>query len=142
MMSYYELVTLLDKMIESPVSDEYINTLNNANVSLTKDRYLRFIEQINYLLTKRLRNAMNKVIDLVCERYIEPNELVLELNNIRNEISYMQKVVTCNLVKKDNQEIFLKSIIKNNNEIFTEIRSLYTDEEFFLVIDGYFIKEN
>ena len=142
MMSYYELVTLLDKMIESPVSDEYINALNNANVSLTKDRYLRFIEQVNYLLTKRLRNAMNKVIDLVCERYIEPNELVLELNNIRNEISYMQKVVTCNLVKKDNQEIFLKSIIKNNNEIFTEIRSLYTDEEFFLVIDGYFIKEN
>ena len=142
MTTYYELISFLDGLINKPISEENVAILNSANVSLTKDRYVRFIEQVNYLLTTRLRNSMDKVIDTVCERYLEPNELILELNNIRMEIAYMQKIVCTKLIKEENQKQFMVSLVKNNNEIFEEIKRLYTDEEFIIIIDGYFIKEN
>lgn len=142
MTTYYELIFFLDSMLKAPLTEDNIEKLNNANVSLTKDRYIRFINQVTNFMTQRLRNTMNKVIDTVCERYLDVNELTLELNNIRSEITYMQKLVNTKLIKEENRQMFYKSLVSNNNEIFNEIKSLYTEDEFILLLDGYIIKEN
>lgn len=142
MTSYYDIVSYLDKMINMPISDEHINNLNNATVSLEGDRYIRFINQINYVVTERLRNIMDKVIDTVCERYLDLNELTLELNNIRSEVAFAQKITSINMIKEENKRNFWQSIIKNNNEIYEEIKKLYDEDDFLFLINGYIIKEN
>jgi len=140
-MTYYEIVSLLDEMELKPINKDYIEKLNNANISLEGDRYLRFINQVNYLLTRRLKDYMNKITTLVCEVPLSTNELKMELEALKKEVEYNKKIACNNLVNKENQEIFLKSIIQNSNEIYKSICDLYQDEDAKRMISEY-IKED
>ena len=59
MTTYYELISFLDGLINKPISEENVAILNSANVSLTKDRYVRFIEQVNYFKLRKPEEKLN-----------------------------------------------------------------------------------
>lgn len=140
-MTYFELISLLDEMEFKERNNEYIATLNNSNVSLVGDRYLRFISHVNYLLNSRLKEYMNKVITLVCDKALSKEELIIELEGVKLEVEYAKNIASIDLIKEENKIKFMSSINENENKIYKSIYDLYEDEEYKLIIKGY-IKED
>ena len=140
-MTYYELVSYLDKMINNISSDDHIDVLNQANINLSGDRYYRFISQVNYLLTQRLKNLLDVLLDRCHSKNLSKEELTSELSRLTEEVNYLKKIIDINLIKNENRNEFIKSIIKNNNEIIDVLLEFYIDEEYKNIILGYKLKE-
>ena len=140
-MTYYEVVKYLDELIIKPIDENYISELNNFEISLEGNRYYRFIGQINYVLTERLRNCMDNIIDKLDVSVQSKESLILELSNIHSEVEFLKKIISIKQIKEENKNEFIKSIIKNNNELLEKVKLYFSDEEYLRIIDGYKLKE-
>lgn len=140
-MTYYEIVSFLDNMITKPIDSKLINELNNIEINLEGNRYYRFIGQINYVLTERLRLYMDRLIDKIKTMTFSKEDLILEMSNLTNEVDFLKQISAINLIKKENHKEFVKSIIKNNNELIEGIKEYFSDEEYLRIIDGYILTE-
>lgn len=141
-MTYYELVTLLDNLITLPRSNENINKLNNFDINLEGDKYIRFLNQLNYTLNQRFKKIFDNILTKLGDSYLEANALTIELSELKNETSYAINLSNNKLVKNENKSEFYKSIIKTNNNILNKISEFFEDEERINICKSYLIKED
>lgn len=141
-MTYYELVSYLDSLIIKPITDREIEYLNNSMISLSGDRYLRFIEHLSYLITERFKTYLTNISDKMGDSYLDSQQLTIELSTLKEEVNIANKLSSIKLVKEENQKELKKSIIKGNNVIIDTIRTVFvSDEERLNVLNTYELKE-
>lgn len=141
-MTYYELVSFLDTLITSPKDNKNINKLNNITISLEGDKYIRFLNQLNYTLNQRFKIFFDNILTKMSDSYMDSKKLTLELSELKNEASYAINLTNINLVKNENKSEFYKSIIKTNNNIINKICEFFNDEERIMICKSYLIKED
>ncbi|MBR4230972.1 MAG: hypothetical protein IKR74_02305 [Bacilli bacterium] len=141
-MTYYELVNYLDDMITSPISDNDIDKIANADISLNGRRYDRFIVQVNYFMTERLGYILDNTISKIKNSTFSSDELALEMSIINNEIKLLKKFINVKHIKEENREAFKLSLKNNVNNMLGSLKSFFIDEEKIRIINQYVIKEN
>ena len=141
-MTYYELISYLDKMITSPINDSDIDKIANANISLNGMRYDRFIVQVNYFMTERLGFILDNMISKIKNSTFNADELALEMSIINNEIKLLIRFINIKHIKDENREAFKASLKNNVNNMLDSLKSFFIDDEKIRIIDQYVIKEN
>lgn len=141
-MTYYELISCLDKMITSPINDSDIDKIANANISLNGMRYDRFIVQVNYFMTERLGFILDNMISKIKNSTFNADELALEMSIINNEIKLLIRFINIKHIKDENREAFKASLKNNVNNMLDSLKSFFIDDEKIRIIDQYVIKEN
>ena len=141
-MTYFALVDMLDKMITQPLSDEIIKSLNDADISLTSNRYYRFLAQVNYLIVERIKLFEAKITHVIYERSINKEELILELDGLNGEVNYLNKIIDVKLIKNENKNDLRNRVIENNNALVNNLKELFESDEYLEILDNYLIKEN
>lgn len=142
-MTYYELVSYLDSLINKPeIVDSDIDTINSKDISLTGTRYYRFIGQLNVLMTERLYNFRDNVEEKLGLDYMSSSDLILSMDPLRKEIEGCMKLLNIKYIKDENKNEFIKSIKKANNETIERLKEYFPDEERLNIMDSYMMEDN
>lgn len=141
-MTYYELVTYLETLIDKPdILDSDIEYINSKEISLPDSRYVRFIGQLNYVMTERLYNFRDSIEDKIEMSYMSTDDLILSMDPLKKEIEYLYKLLNIKYVQTLNHNEFIKSIIECNNALLDRLKRYFDDDERLSIIDNYYMEE-
>jgi len=140
-MTYFELVSYLQELINRPIDQNNIDYLNNINISLDGERYYRFIEQIKIVVTERLNKKVRELREKLISEYMNADTLSIEASNIRDEIKYCQDIVRCKLILPDNQQIFMSTIRSTNNTLVDTLLVFFEDDVRKSILQNLYIME-
>ena len=140
-MTYYELVSLLETMTNKDNIEEELSKIQNSVIDLPGLRYERFIDQVEYLLTRRLKNFMNNFTEKIYMKNLSDNEFILELSLLNNEIQNDNRIVNLNIIKEENKKRLTESINKNINEIIGQVKKIVDSEIQISELEKYYRKE-
>ena len=140
-MTYFELVSYLQELINRPIDQNNIDYLNNINISLDGERYYRFIEQIKIVITERLNKKVRELREKLISEYLDADTLSIEASNIRDEIKYCQDIVRCKLILPDNQQIFISTIKSTNNTLVDTLLVFFEDDVRKSILQNLYIME-
>ena len=140
-MTYFELVSYLQELINRPIDQNNIDYLNNINISLDGERYYRFIEQIKIVITERLNKKVRELREKLISEYLDADTLSIEASNIRDEIKYCQDIVRCKLILPDNQQIFMSTIKSTNNTLVDTLLVFFEDDVRKSILQNLYIME-
>lgn len=143
-MTYYELVTYLDSLTtKTEILQSDIDYINSKEISLVGERYIRFINQINYLMAERLFNFSDKVQDRLMGDYMEDDELSLLISPLANEINYFKLLLNIKYIREENKKAYIKSIVEENNKILDRFKEFFnSDDDRLNIINSYYLEEN
>jgi len=140
-LTYYELVSLLETMTNKDNIEEELSKIQNSVIDLPGLRYERFIDQVEYLLTRRLKNFMNNFTEKIYMKNLSDNEFILELSLLNNEIQNDNRIVNLNIIKEENKKRLTESINKNINEIIGQVKKIVDSEIQISELEKYYRKE-
>ena len=140
-MTYYELVKYLRDLINSPIEYKNVEFLNSIKITLEGERYQRFLVQMEITVYDRLTNMVNRLKDKIVTEYLDVNNLTIETSLLHNEVNYCIKLCRCLLIKPENQEEFVSSIIDTNNKLIDTLITFFDDEERQLIVKRLYLKE-
>lgn len=148
MISYYDLVNLLDTISDEKQDNGIIERLNSLEVNLEGERYYRFLDHLSLTIQDRLHNAYDaliKRIDEVKEDARRDDELFNELFKMySDEVSLCFQIASVKLVHEENQIELGRVIMNVNNELLHKLVSYLKadNEEINHIIEDAYLEEN
>lgn len=148
MISYYDLVNLLDTISDEKQDNDIVLRLNSLEVTLEGERYYRFLDHLSLTIQDRLHNAYDaliKKIDEVKDDAKRDDELFYELFKMyTDEVSLCFQIASVKLVHEENQIELGRVIMNVNNELLHELtKYLKSDnEEINHIIEDAYLEEN
>lgn len=143
-MTYYELVNYLENLsTKSEILKSDIDFINSKEISLEGERYIRFINQVNYVMGERLFNFSDRVQERLMGPYLENDELSLLLSPLKDEIEYLKLLLNIKYIREENKKAYIKSIIEENNKILDRFKEYFdSDDDRLNIINAYYLEEN
>lgn len=126
-MTYYEWVNYLDKLKYNSISEENINQINNANITYTGDIKVRFLNHIVDVINFRLNEAVDNFLMKINLVVQDQNNLLLEINYLKNEMLIARKLATIRHFDEDTKKALLENIYKFGTDMNNQIKSSFTN---------------
>ena len=126
-MTYYEWVTYIDNLKYNSISDENINQINNANITYTGDIKVRFLNHIVDVINFRLNEAVDNFLMKINLVVQDQNNLLLEINYLKNEMLIARKLATIKHFDEDTKKALLENIYKFGTDMNNQIKSSFTN---------------
>ena len=126
-MTYYEWVNYLDKLKYNSISEENINQINNANITYTGDIKVRFLNHIVDVINFRLNEAVDNFLMKINLVVQDQNNLLLEINYLKNEMLIARKLATIIHFDEDTKKALLENIYKFGTDMNNQIKSSFTN---------------
>ncbi len=126
-MTYYEWVNYLDKLKYNSISEDNINQINNANITYTGDIKVRFLNHIVDVINFRLNDAVDNFLMKINLVVQDQNNLLLEINYLKNEMLIARKLATIRHFDEDTKKSLLENIYKFGTDMNDQIKSSFTN---------------
>ena len=126
-MTYYEWVNYLDKLKYNSISEENINQINNANITYAGDIKVRFLNHIVDVINFRLNEAVDNFLMKINLVVQDQNNLLLEINYLKNEMLIARKLATIRHFDEDTKKALLENIYKFGTDMNNQIKLSFTN---------------
>ncbi len=140
-MTYYELISFLYGLIDTPIEYKNIEFLNSVNITLEGVRYQRFLDQLSNAVSERLSNVINNLKDKLVSEQLDNNTLTIETSLLSSEFKYCKGLCNSLIVKPENQKEFNESIVSTNNKLVDAMLGFFDDEERKDIVKRLYLKE-
>lgn len=141
-MTYFEAVSVLEDIATKKVPDVTdIDKINNGELNLHGDRYVRFINQISYTISTRLANFKENIILKINTSYLDNDNLILSMSLLKDEIDFFNKLIKIKYVANDNYQNFISSMRSAVNDMLDEIADYFEDEDRINIVKSFYMED-
>ena len=115
--TYYEMVSFLEKLKDAPKDDNNIVFLQTHNTYIPGNVLYRFIDHISFLIRHRLTKSLDKFTYKLKTTKKDENLFSLEVIEIKKEITYCLKISNSITIPEENKNKLHETIQNYANEI-------------------------
>jgi len=138
-MTYYEWILYFNQMKTAPISEELITKINASNLNYQGDIKVRYLNQIVKLINYRLNTSLDRFIEKIKLISQNKDNLILEINDIKKEITFAKKLATTKYFDQTTKEELTTNITKFGEEINETIKHFFineTNNEILMIINN------
>ena len=144
-MTYYEWVNLFDKIKKSPRNDDLLNELAKQEmISYSGNAKTLFVNHIVDLINERLKSVLTNFVSNTKMMNNTNENLSLQLNEIKNEIAYLRKIISFKYVP-DDKRIDVNNYLNNHIESVEQtIKNSFKNNlnnDINLIVNNFSLKE-
>ena len=116
-MTYLEWNNQFEKLKTSVKDDIIIDNLNKGKLDLDENLLIRFMHNVDELVSFRLNNALDKFINSISMSGVNFNNFNMILLELKKEFKFLFKISKLNVIPIENQEKLISTLSEEIKKI-------------------------